>query len=127
MHGRRPRQVKVFLYREGSPGGTTSAKIMRDVGSDESLEEIAVIGTMNSNDITTDDNGIEYTFANPGLNHPMEVDDCIVIESSAGTSSAHVNVRRSDNDVWDGGILIRGTDDDVNTDTGRDWPAKVYE
>jgi hypothetical protein len=127
MHGRRPRKGEILLRREGSPGGTTSLKIMRDVGSDEPLQEIAVIGTMNSNDISTAANGVIYSFANPGLNHPMEVDDCIVIETSAGTGSAHIQVRRSDDDVWDGGILIRGTDDDVNTDTGRDSPMKVFE
>ena len=127
LFGKKPKQLKIFMYRVGSPGGTTSAKIMRDVGSSEPLQQIAVIGTMNSNDITTSTSGVEYTFSNPGLNHPMEVDDCIVIETSAGTSGAHIKVRRSDDDIWNKGILIRGTDDDINTDTGRDFPCRIYE
>jgi hypothetical protein len=123
----RPKRVEVLMYRVGSPGGTTSVKIMRETGSDEPLTHIATIGTMNSNDITTSTSGAWYTFTNDALEHPLEIDDCIVVETSAGTTSNHILHRRSDTSVWDKGVTIRGYDDGSDQDSSRDFICKIYE
>jgi hypothetical protein len=36
-------------------------------------------------------------------------------------------IRRTDDDVWDKGVTIRGSDDDSDQDSGRDFVAKIYE
>jgi hypothetical protein len=126
---KKPKAVLVLMRREGSPGGTLTCKIRRWNGSGVPMTNIATIGTMNANDVTTSADGQLYYFENPTLDHPMEIDDCIMISSSHGSSSAYIQVRRTDTDDWDKGILVRieAADNDGATDTGRDWVAKIYE
>jgi hypothetical protein len=125
--GKRPKKIEVLAYRVGTPGGNLTAKIMRYLGTNTPLTEIAVIGTMSTNDITTGTNGSWYTFTNDQLDHQMEVDDCIVVEATAGNTSNYIRVRRTDSDVWDKGVLMRGAASDADQDSGRDSPMKVYE
>ena len=116
------------MRREGSPGGTVTAQIMKDVGSDSALELIEVIQSMSANTITTAAGGATYTFENASVSHALQVDDCVIIEASAGSSSNHIQVRRVDSDIWDKGMLMRNAadSDDNNQDSAREWGAILY-
>jgi Big-like domain-containing protein len=127
LFGQKPRGADILMHRVGSPGGTVSLKIMHDAGSGNPLTNIYTLATMNANDITTNTAGVWYQFRHPNTQTiAMAVGDCIVVETSAGDSSKHIKVRRSDSDIWDKGVLIRGTDDDADQDSGRDWPHIIY-
>lgn len=127
LFGLQPRGADVLMHRVGAPGGTVSLKIMHDDGSGNPLANVYTLATMNANDITTNTAGVWYQFRHPNPQaHAMAIDDCIVVETSNGTTSAHIKVRRADSDIWDKGVLIRGTDDDADQDSGRDWPHIIY-
>lgn len=127
LFGKKPRGADVLMYRVGSPGGTVTLKIMHEAGSGTPLTNVYTLGTMNANDITTATAGAWYQFRHPNPQTiAMAIDDCLVVETSAGSTSAHIKVRRADSDVWDKGVLMRGADDDSNQDSGRDWPHVIY-
>jgi len=127
LFGQKPRGADVLMHRVGSPGGTVTLKIMHDAGSGNPLTNVYTLATMNANDITTNTAGVWYQFRHPNPQTiALGIDDVVGVEASNGTTSAHIKVRRADSDVWDKGVLIRGTDDDADQDSGRDWPHIIY-
>jgi hypothetical protein len=71
-----------------------------------------------------------YSFENPTLSHPMEVNDCIMVTISNSNTSKKLYVRRTAGGAnpWSKGILVRREDGGAGaTDSGRDWPMKIYE
>jgi hypothetical protein len=128
---KRPKKVEVLMYRDS--GFTTEVvrvKLMRWNGSGSAMTDIATIATMNAVDITTSTSGVWYSFEKPELNHPMEVNDCIMVTISNSNTSKKLYVRRTaaSANPWDKGILVRREDSGTGaTDSGRDWPMKIYE
>ena len=125
LNGKKPRRVRVYLRRNGSPGGNVSIRIWHDGDQNQNTE----INYMSANSISPGASGAIYEFTNPTLNYTLGVDDVIALYADQGDDSAYIEVARTDGDDWAFGHRVdykRDATNDVLGQEDTDFAAEIY-